>query len=59
MVKRKITLQDGRYLIFYTFDEQAGNRLDSRPQASRLDAKEPGAQADETGRQPERRRTDP
>jgi hypothetical protein len=58
MVKRKVTLPDGRYLIFYTFDDQAENRLDPRSQAPTSEAKEPGARACETGHTPECRKTD-
>lgn len=59
MVKRRITLPDGRYLILYTFDvDQAEKRLELQLQTPQSETKEPGAQACETGHAPERRKMD-
>jgi hypothetical protein len=34
MKKRKILLDDGRYMIFYTFDEPAPGPADGKPSGS-------------------------
>jgi hypothetical protein len=48
MHKRRITLADGRYLIFYTFDDSPAPQAET--EGSRRRAPEPQAQAEEERR---------
>ena len=43
MTKRTITLPDGRYLIFYSFDDQTCKRAGTQPSAQHPEAKEGAA----------------
>jgi hypothetical protein len=42
MTKRRIVLPDGRYLIYYSFDDQVLPHPDSRAEAAKARVKKPG-----------------
>ena len=44
MHRRRITLADGRYLIFYTFDEQPAPRAQTQAEGDNAPRREPEAQ---------------
>jgi hypothetical protein len=45
MQQRRITLEDGRYLIFYTFDDEGASSASSKARGEEESAKEVEPQA--------------
>jgi hypothetical protein len=50
MHRRRITLNDGRYLIFYTFDEQLGSGPEVEGEGAKRSEPEAAPQAEEERR---------